>query len=420
MNNYIPRLIDEVLEQYLNIFGAVLITGPKWCGKTTTVKRHAKSIINFQDQDEKEKYLVTAKLKPSALLVGDKPRLIDEWQVIPEIWDAVRQEVDNQFGREGLFILTGSSYVDTKKIMHSGIGRIARLRMSTLSLFESSDSNGMVSLGALFNNKELAEHVIASLTLDDIAELVVKGGWPNTSKRDIKSAIIQNNSYIDLIANTEMETVDGKVRDDKKVLQLLKSLARHTSTAAADTTILADVLSNNETMHMNTLVEYIKVLRELYVIEDLPAWTPRLRSRATVRTKHVRHFTDPALAASLLNASPENLIYDVETFGLLFESMVIRDLRIYAQFLNGKVSHYRDSDGLECDAVIHLNDGKWAAFEIKLGANKLDEVAANLIKLKNKVDVKQKPSFLAIITATNYGYKREDGVYVVPIGCLKP
>ncbi len=419
MGKYIPRLIDNVLKEHLEAFGAVLITGPKWCGKTTTAKQRAKSIINFQDQKNKKSYLQTADLNPNALLVGDNPRLIDEWQVIPEIWDAVRQEVDNR-DRRGLFILTGSSHVDPKKIMHSGIGRISRLRMRTMSLYESGSSNGIVSLKSLFNNDEIEDNIISNLTLEDISELVVKGGWPNTVNDDVSMALKQNESYIDLIASEEMKTVDGKVRDKYKVLHLLKSLARHTATSAADTTILKDIITNYETMHINTLASYIKVLKELYVIEDLPAWMPKLRSKAIVRSKHVRHFTDPALAAVLLNASPNNLIYDVETFGLLFESMVIRDLRIYSQYLSGKVFHYRDSDDLEADAIIHLNDGRWAAVEIKLGSSQIDKAANNLLKLKNKVDIRQKPSFLAIITATKYGYKREDGVYVLPIGCLKP
>lgn len=418
MKKYIPRIIDSVLELELQAFGAVLITGPKWCGKTTTAKKQANSFINFQDQDNKTSYIQTAMLKPSALLVGDNPRLIDEWQVIPQIWDAIRQEVDNR-SQLGLFILTGSSHVDRTKIMHSGVGRISRLRMGTMSLFESGDSVGSVSLELLFGNNKSEINVVSKLTLEEIAKLVVRGGWPQSIDKDISIAIRQNRSYVDLIASEEMVTIDGKNRDKHKVLEFLKSLARNTSTEASDQTILADVKANNETMHISTLSEYSNVLRELYVIEDLPAWTPKLRSKATIRTKHVRHFTDPAIAATLLNASPSNLIYDVETFGLLFESMVIRDLRVYVQFLDGNVFHYRDSDGLEADAIIHLNSGKWAAIEIKLGAKQIVTAAANLIKLADKVDLKQKPSFLAVVTATQFGYKREDGVYVIPIGCLK-
>ena len=419
MKEYIPRLIDKVLKDELTAFGAVLITGPKWCGKTTAAKQHAKSIINFQDQDNKESYIQTAMLRPSALLIGDNPRLIDEWQVIPQIWDAVRQEVDNK-RKEGLFILTGSSRVDTSKIMHSGVGRISRIRMRTMSLYESGNSNGLVSLESLFKNEDIKDNIVSNLTLDNISELVVKGGWPKSINRDTSVAIRQNKSYVDLIVSEEMETIDGKVRDKYKVLELLKSLARNTATAAADQTVLADVRANNESMHITTLNDYVKTLKELYVIEDLPAWTPKLRSRATIRTKHVRHFTDPAIAAVLLNASPTNLIYDVETFGLLFESMVVRDLRVYSQYLSGEVFHYRDSDGLETDAIIHLDYGRWGAIEIKLGAKQIDEAAKNLLKLANKVDIRQKPSFLAVVTATQYGYKRDDGVYVIPIGCLKP
>ena len=419
MKKYIPRLIDKVLDDELNAFGAVLITGPKWCGKTTTAKQQAKSMVDFQDQDNKDSYLQTAMLRQSALLVGDNPRLIDEWQTIPQIWDAVRQEVDNR-GEERLFILTGSSHVDSSKIMHSGVGRISRLRMRTMSLYESGNSNGSISLASLFNDEVISDNIVSNLTLEDISKLVVKGGWPQSVNKSLEIAIRQNKGYVDLIASEEMETVDGKIRDSHKVLELLKSIARNTATAASDQTILADVKVNNESMHITTLNEYIKTLKELYVIEDLPAWTPKLRSKATIRTKHVRHFTDPAISAVLLNASPNDLIYDVETFELLFESMVIRDLRVYSQYLSGEVFHYRDSDGLEADAIIHLDDGRWGAFEIKLGSRQIDEAAKNLLKLKNKVNVKNEPSFLGVITATQFGYKREDGVYVVPIACLKP
>jgi uncharacterized protein len=419
MTSYIPRLIDSVLKLELEAFGAVLISGPKWCGKTTTARQQAKSMINFQDQDRKESYLQTASVKPSALLVGENPRLIDEWQVIPQIWDAVRQEVDTR-GEEGLFILTGSSRVDSKKIMHSGVGRISRLRMRTMSLYEQGKSNGTMSLEAMFMGEIIHENAISTLSMDDLSELVVKGGWPKSYQNSVQVALRQNQSYVDLIASEEMETIDGVRRDKNKVLALMRSIARHTATPASDMTIMADMKANDASIHINTIADYLDVLRELYVIEDLPAWTPRLRSKAAIRTKHVRHFSDPAIAAVLLNASPSNLMYDVETFGLLFESMVIRDLRIYAQTLSGNVFHYRDSDGLEADAIIHLSDGRWGAVEVKLGVNRIDEAASNLIRLAHKVDLKHKPSFLAVITGSEYGYRREDGVYVVPIGCLKP
>ena len=419
MKDYLPRLIDDVLEKELQAFGAVLITGPKWCGKTTTAKQKAKSTINFQDQDHKQSYIQTAQLQPSALLVGDKPRLIDEWQVIPQIWDAIRQDVDTQ-GKEGLYILTGSNRVDQSKIMHSGVGRISKLRMRTLSLFESGQSNGTVSIKALFDQIPFEQPIISKLQIKHIAELVVRGGWPRGVNKDISIAVRQNRSYVDFIASEEMETVDGKERDKNKVLELMKSLARHTATATSDMTLLEDVKANNSSIHINTVVDYLNVLRELYVIEDLPSWTPKLRSKATIRTKHVRHFTDPAIAAVLLNASPNDLIYDVETFGLLFESLVVRDLRVYVQHLDGEVFHYRDSTNLEVDAILHLNDGRWGAIEIKLGSAQIDLAAENLLILSSKVDLKQAPSFLMVITGTEFGYKRDDGVYVVPIGCLKP
>lgn len=418
MKKYYNRLIDKALVEELEAFGAVLITGPKWCGKTTSAKRIAKSVINFQDQDMKTTYIETANIKPSTLLEGERPRLIDEWQVIPQIWDSVRQSVDEE-SEEGLYILTGSNRVDRSKIMHSGIGRISRLQMRTLSLYESEESNGQVSLEGLFSYNQDMDKVISHLTIDDIAEIVVRGGWPSSIGKKISIAMRQNNGYVDLITSEEMETYDGKVRDSQKVRQLLQSYARNISTPASDTTLLADVYANDSSIHINTIVDYLQTLRELYVIEELPSWTPKLRSKSTIRTKHIRHFTDPAIAASLLKATPKNLITDIKTFGLLFESLVIKDLRIYAQHLNGEILHYRDSTNLEVDAIIKLHDGSWGAVEAKLGSHQIDEAANNLIALADKVDTIQ-PSFLMVVTGTPYGYIREDGVYVVPIGCLKP
>jgi len=419
MGKYYPRLIDDLLIEELKAFGAVLINGPKWCGKTTSAKRVAKSVINMQNPAQKDNYLQIAQIDPLVLLEGEKPRLIDEWQIAPQIWDAVRFSIDQE-SQEGLYILTGSSKVDETKINHSGVGRISRLLMRTMSLYESNDSNGKVTLLDLFNGHGI-KAVKSDLSIRKIAELIVRGGWPSSIGKDIKIAMRQVAGYVQGIVKTEIKTIDGIERDEAKTLAVLKSLARHTATQTADTTIVADVIENHYSIHRNTLSDYLKTLRELYIIEDLPAWSPKLRSKTTIRTSNTRHFIDPAFAAALLNASPDDLLRDIETLGLLFESLVIRDLRVYTDYLGGYVSHYRDKSGLEADAIIHLNDGRWAAVEVKLGSHDIDEAAHHLIELVNKVDIEQGsgPSFLMVVTGTEFGYQREDGVYVVPIGCLK-
>lgn len=419
MEKYYKRIMDKVLQDELTAFGAVLINGPKWCGKTTTAKQYVKSILNMQDPSQKSNYLKTAKINPLILLQGENPRLIDEWQLAPELWDAIRHDVDEK-QKEGLYILTGSSKVDESKISHSGVGRISRILMRTMSLYESKDSNGTVSLSELFDAKSF-NMTKSNLSIHDLSKLIVRGGWPNSIGKDIKVAMKQVAGYIQTIVKTEIKTIDGVERDEAKTLAVLKSLARHTSTQATDAKIVSDVESNHSSIHRNTLSDYLKVLRELYITDDLPAWSPKLRSKTTIRTSNTRHFIDPAFAASLLGATPDDLLRDIETMGLLFESLVIRDLRVYTDYLGGYVSHYRDKSGLEVDAIIHLNDGRWAAAEVKLGSHDIDEAANQLIKLVDKVDVKtgKGPTFLMVITGTEFGYQREDGVYVVPLGCLK-
>lgn len=419
MSTYLKRLMDKTLVQELEAFGAVLLTGPKWCGKTTTAKQLARSALFMQDPDKRESYLRTAELQPSALLSGDKPRLIDEWQMAPQLWDAVRFDIDKQ-GTEGLYILTGSTTVDEDKIEHSGAGRISRLMMRTMSLFESEDSNGSISLKELFDNPGEINGV-SSKTISDVAKLVVRGGWPNSIGKKEEIARRQIAGYCDVIAKSEIKTIDGVQRDEEKTKAVLRSFSRHISTQTPNSTILKDVLSNNESLHKNTLDAYITALKKLYIIEDLSAWSPKLRSKTTIRTSDTRHFTDPAIAAYYLGATSKDLIYDPETFGFLFESMVIRDLRVYSQSLEGSVYHYKDKDGLEADAVVYLNDGRWAAIEVKLGTKWIDEGAENLLALRSKIDHDQmpNPSFLAVITATEFAYKRQDGVLVVPLCCLR-
>lgn len=418
MKKYMKRIIDDVLIEELEAFGGVLIAGPKWCGKTTSASQLANSSLFMHDEDSRESNIQLAKTKPSILLRGESPRLIDEWQIAPELWDAIRFDIDNK-GKEGLFILTGSTIVDESKIMHSGAGRISRLLMRTMSLYESGDSNGTISLLELFNDKkELSAQ--ADIDIEDMAKILVRGGWPNSIEKKMKIAIRQISGYCDAIVNSEIKTVDGVNRDPNKTRSILKVFSRHVSTQAAYTTMLKDLKSNNETININTMKSYIDALEKLYVIEDLPAWSPKLRSKTAVRTSPTRHFIDPAIAARMMDAYPEDLLNDLNTFGLLFESLVIRDLRIYSQLLNGKVYHYRDKTNLEVDAIIHLDNGKWGAIEVKLGSSQIDKAAENLIKFKEKVDLKQGPSFLAVITTTKYAFKRVDGVLVIPIGCLKP
>jgi len=412
--------MDDVLKEELEAFGAVLITGPKWCGKTTTAKQLAKSVLYMQQPDEKQNNLQLAQVQPSLLLKGEKPRLIDEWQMAPQLWDAIRFDVDQQ-STEGIYILTGSTVVDESKISHSGAGRISRLTMRTMSSFESNDSNGTVSLSDLFEgNHNIGAQ--SNLGLIDIANLVVRGGWPSTINKSQKIAMKQIAGYCNTIANSDIGEVDGVRRDEGKTLAIMKSFSRHIATQASMATILKDIKSNDETMDIDTLSDYLKALEKLFVVEDLTSWSPKLRSKTAIRSSNTRHFTDPAIAARMLNASSRDLIQDLNTFGFLFESLVVRDLRIYSQSLQGKVFHYRDKTGLEADAIIHLDNGDWAAVEVKLGQHRIDEGATNLLKLEKKINTDKmgKPSFLAVITGTKYAYRREDGVLVIPIGCLRP
>lgn len=409
-----PRLADDELRNTLKALGAVLIVGPKWCGKTTTAKQVAKSAIYLQDPKKTLEYREIMNTDPSLILDGMKPRLIDEWQTEPEIWDAVRYSVD-ELSEEGLYILTGSTTVDNSKILHSGAGRIGRMRMSTMSLYESNDSTGDVSLSDLFAGNHYRGR--SNLSIEDLASLIVRGGWPKTIGKEAGIVHRQIKNYCETILESDIKTVDGVERDVHKMYQILRSISRNISTSAPDTTILADIKGKDSGMHLNTLKSYEKALRAIYVIEDLPAWTPKLRSKATMRASDTRHLTDPAIAAYFLGASGKDLLADFRTFGLLFESMVIRDLRVYAHSLGGEVFHYHDSDGLEADAIIHLHDGRWGAIEVKLGAGMIDDAAKNLLKIKDKVQ--SVPSFLAVVTGTEYAYVRKDGVHVVPIGCLK-
>ena len=419
-DRYMKRVMDGHLEGRLRSSGAVLIEGAKWCGKTRTAKEHAASAIYMQDPDLRENQLKLAKLKPSELLKGDTPRLIDEWQLAPVLWDAVRFEVDKRNGAAGQFILTGSSAVPEGEIMHSGAGRISRILMRPMSLFESLESDGSVSLTELFRrSKEVSG--CSEMSLEEISFCIVRGGWPESVGKDEETAMNRVQDYVAAIAHTDASAVDGTRRNPKLVLDILRSLSRNISTAAAMSTVRSDISGAGSEVTEKTMASYVAALGSLFVIEDVPAWNPAMRSRSALRAAPKRHFVDPSIAAAMFHSSSGGLMKDLNTLGLLFESLCIRDLRVYAQAIDGEIYHYRDRTDLEADAIIHLRDGRWAAAEIKLGQDRIDEAARNLLRIKEKVDTEkmQMPSFLMVITSSGYAYERDDGVLVVPIGCLK-
>lgn len=421
MGVYKQRCIEPYIKDNLEAFGAVLIVGPKWSGKTTTAKRFAKTVIELANPQVSRRYLEVADIDLSLLFRGEKPILFDEWQIIPELWDSIRYDVDKS-GNFGSYILTGSTTVDSSGIRHSGAGRITTLKMTTMSLFESGDSKGEVSLRGLFSGVQ--DYTGESThTIQDIARLITRGGWPATIGMKESTARLQLEGYCRTILQEQIDTIGGNGRDPVRMGVLLRSLARNESSEATNTAILSDVSSGGTySMHINTLTGYLRALESIYVVDDLPAWCPKLRSKTVVRTTPIRHFSDPAIGAYFLNASASDFLQDPETFGLYFESLVIRDLRAYATPLGGTVFHYRDKTGLEADAIVHLSDGRWAAFEVKLGRGAIDSAAKNLLRLKERVDSEQEgdPAFLAVVTYTGFAYRREDGVFVIPIGCLGP
>ena len=420
MDGYIPRIADAEIERLLKTFGAIHIVGPKWCGKTTSAERFSRSSLLMQDPDKADMYLEIARMKPSNLLEGEKPRLIDEWQVEPKLWDAVRFSVDRNQGR-GMYILTGSVTPPEDEKRHTGTGRIVTVKMRTLSLFESGDSTGEVSIGSLFEGVSEVSG-ISGLDYTTMAELLVRGGWPSSIGSDTETASDIIMGYCEGMLDSEINLPEGRRRDKQRMRMILRSLARNTSMSVPNTTIMEDIgRSEQGGISVNTLADYISALKDIHVVDDLAAWSPRLRSKVAIRTSDVRHFVDPAIAAYFLGAGPRDLEMDPRTYGLLFESLVVRDLRIYAQDLRGDVYHYRDGDGLEVDVIIHLKDGRWGAIEVKLGSYGVDAGATNLLRLARKVDSEKMnpPSFLMVVTAVGYAYTREDGVHVVPLGCLR-
>lgn len=420
---YLPRIADERLAWQLKISGAVQIEGPKWCGKTSTGKQIARSSVFLQDPDTSPSLLVLADSKPSVILEGEKPRLIDEWQMAPQIWDAVRFSVD-QNGQRGQYILTGSA-TPKKRPAHSGVGRISRLQMSTMSLYETGESSGSVSLKTLFetssNPDQQTVGAIAKLDIMDLAYVVCRGGWPQAvTEDDHEIALAQASNYVTEMLDSDIDELEGKRRNSTWLRSIMRSYAHNISTEASLSNIRNDMQGDQPSDV--TVAEYIDALKRAFVIQDMEAWNPKLRSKTAVRTSPTRHFCDPSIAAVMLGATPEKLIHDFDTFGLLFESLCIHDLRVYADAIGGDVKHYRDKTGLEADAVVVLPDGRWGAIEVKMGNSRIEEGAQHLLKLANRVESKHegKPSFLMVLTSTQTAYKRDDGVFVVPLATLAP
>lgn len=423
MLNYRKRIADRILKRKLEGKGAVLIEGPKWCGKTTTAEQIAASVLYMDDPETKEQNIAMSDLSPKRLLKGAVPRLIDEWQLAPKLWDAIRFEVDHR-GELGQFVLTGSAVPpDTREITHSGTGRFTWLTMRPMSLYESGDSSGEVSLKSLFAQPDEIDGE-SRLDLERLAFLICRGGWPQAVGMRDEIALDQAVDYYDAVVHSDINRADGVQKNPERVRRLMRSYARNQGSQTPNTVIAQDIVSNDEaSMDAETVASYLNALRKIFVVEDMPAWNPNLRSKTAIRSSDTRYFVDPSIAAAALGIGPEDLLSDLRTFGFLFETLCVRDLRVFADALGGEVYHYRDKDGLECDAVIHLRNGSYGLTEIKLGGDKsIEEGAKNLKILREKIDTNKMKSaaFLMVLTGTgDYAYRRPDGVYVVPIGCLK-
>lgn len=418
-NKYKARLCEQELNEALQSSGAVLIEGAKWCGKTSTASNFAQSTIYLQDPDNSASYLATADTKPSLLLKGETPRLIDEWQMAPVLWDAVRFEVDKR-AQTNQFILTGSAVPIDNVTSHTGTGRISRMLMRPMSLFESQESNGTVSLNSLFNGLKEIE-AISELTIEKIAFALCRGGWPATIEQNKTSSLRRAIDYVEAVINYDVSRVDNIEKNPQRVRLLLRSLARNISTMATIQTIKNDIEATDSSISDKTISLYLNALRRIFVIEDLNAWLPSLRSKTAIRTSAKRHFVDPSIATAILRTNPEGVLNDFKTFGFLFESLCTRDVRIYAQAIDGDVFHYHDKSGLEADLIVRLRDGRWGAIEVKLGNKEIEEAAKNLLTLNSKIDTEKmgEASFLMIITGGQFAYRRNDSVFVVPIGCLR-
>lgn len=423
MRRYKVRIADRILAKRLLGTGAVLIEGAKWCGKTTTAEQIAGSVLYMADPENERQNLTMAEISPRRLLMGKCPRLIDEWQIAPKLWDAVRFEVDHRDGL-GQFILTGSAVpASYEHIHHTGTGRFSWLLMRPMSLYESLDSTGEVSLKELFEAPQQIEGR-NRLNLERLAFLVCRGGWPRASDLDGEAALEQAFAYYDAVVRSDISRVDGVARNPERVKRLMRSYARNQGSQASNVLLRDDIVASNaESIDLDTVYSYLTALQKIFVIEEMEAWKPNLRSKTAIRTSNTRYFVDPSIAVAALGLGPQDLIGDLNTFGLFFETMCVRDLRVYADALNGKVYHYRDKTGLECDAVVHLRNGSYGLIEVKLGGDRLiEEGAENLKTLHSRIDTDRMkaPSFLMVLTGVgDYAYRRPDGVYVVPVGCLK-
>ena len=436
MKDYLRRIADDELSLRLEAFGAVQIKGPKWCGKTTTAQQQAKSVVKLQDPDKRDGYLATIRTKPSIILKGETPRLIDEWQDAPVLWDAVRSAVD-QRGLKGQFILTGSTVIkedkdtpEEQQRMHTGTGRIASMMMYPMSLYESKESTGEISFLELFDNKELdIDGVTSKLSVEDLIMLACRGGWPDALNiKDDRAKLLIAKDYLNKVCEDDISRVDGVKRNSELARLILRSYARNLCTLAKKSAMLNDVKAEMETIAQSTFDEYVDALSRLYVIEDIDAWCPAIRSATAIRSGKKRCFIDPSIAAAAMGASPKSLELDLKTFGFVFECMCIRDLRVYSQAMGGRVSYYRDRYGLESDIVLHLDDHRYALIECKLGSRDIDEGAKHLLEMQNLIREKNKtetqmplrePDLLIVLTGGEFAYTREDGVKVIPLGCLR-
>lgn len=427
---YLARVADKMLQYRLEAFGAVLIEGPKWIGKTTTAEQQAKSVIKMQDPDNADEYLVTAAAKPSLLLKGEQPRLIDEWQDAPMLWDAIRTAIDNAGGVPGQYILTGSNSVDKTKIRHTGTGRITRMKMYPMSLWESLESSGEISVKELFNNSNYdIDGATSKLDIPDLIRVACRGGWPATLQMKEKAGMLVAKDWVNSVCENDISSVDKKQRNPKIARRIMRSYARNISTLAKKSSILADVTASEEiTLSMDTFDDYISALEKLHVIQDIDAWCPAIRSKTAIRSAPKRCFTDPSIAVAAMNIGAEALETQLKTFGFIFEQMCIRDLKAYTADFNSHISYYRDRYGLEADLVLHLEDERYALIECKLGSSEIEEGAAHLLEIKRLVQVYNKtekqaslrePDLLIVITGGQMAYTRPDGVKVLPLACLK-
>lgn len=419
MEKYLPRIVDNVLKNKLQYMGAVLIEGCKWCGKSTTARQFAKSYIEFQDPDKKMQYDKTNQTKPSLFLEGDKPRLFDEWQMYPVVWDSIRMDVDHT-GLKGQYILTGSSRPMEDSIMHTGTGRITKLLMRPMSLYESGESNGCVSLNDIIKGKDVSG--VSSLNFDNLINVMIRGGWPESLNISGNNKYLIAKEYVKSLLNEEIKTIDGTSRSISKMNAVLKSISRNISTNVSKTTILDDVKNEfvNE-LSRPTLDEYLNTLEKLYILEYVPATNLNLRSKTPLRVSPKLELVDPSLVIATLNLKRDDLIKDLNFTGFIFENMCIRDLKIYAEAIDARLSYYRDKNDFEIDCILETADGKWGAIEIKLGAGEIPSAVENLNKFKEKVNAEKygEPSFLMVLTGADYSYRRDDGIYIISIGNLK-